>query len=97
MSRERIDPNKVQTYGDWYKRNKYDLNRRRKAKYKNDKEYREALKVRTGQRYKDEHGILEDGKRIVESRGTRFVAYKLSDAAVILDVNVHTLRGVRQL
>ena len=82
----------TKAFSEWYEKNKVTLNKRRKAKYKKDKEYRESVKSNTDKRYKERNGILEDGLRIIKSSNRTFVVHKLTDAADLLDVNIHTLR-----
>lgn len=79
-------------FGDWYEENKEALSKKRKKKYKEDKQYRESIKDRTNETYRKEHGILGDDMRIVTSDGEQFVAYKLGDAAEMLGTNITTLR-----
>lgn len=83
----------TRTFKDWYEENKKDLNKKKKERYENDPEYKEAAKERVHQKYREEHGIFEDGSRIVYLDGEQYVAYKLSDAAHQLGININTLRG----
>lgn len=84
---------KKRVFKDWYGENKDDLNAKKKKRYETDPAYKEAAKSAVRDKYKAEHGIFDDGSRIVKVNGVRFVAYKLTEAASILGMNINTLRG----
>jgi hypothetical protein len=84
---------KKRVFKDWYGENKDDLNAKKKKRYDTDPAYKEAAKAAVRDKYRAEHGIFEDGSRIVKVNGVRFVAYKLTEAAAILNMNINTLRG----
>ena len=84
---------KKRTFKDWYVENKIPITKAKTERYKKDPAYRAAGKARVRDKYNEEHGIFEDGSRIVKVNGVRFVAYKLTDAAKKLGMNINTLRG----
>ncbi len=84
---------KKRVFKDWYKENANDLNKQKKKRYAKDSEYREAGKARVRDKYMEENNIFPDGSRLVKSKGTRYVAIKLSEAADKLGLNLNTLRG----
>lgn len=84
------------TFKDWYEENKDDLNEAKAKRYKTDPNYKEAAKDRVHKKYREEHGIFEDGSRVVTLEGQEYVAFKLSDAADKLGININTLRGYFQ-
>lgn len=84
------------TFKDWYEENKKKLNAQKKVRYEKDPNYRDAARERVRQKYMEENNIFEDGSRIVHLDGVAHVAYKLSDAADMVEVNINTLRGYFQ-
>lgn len=84
---------KKRVFKDWYGENKGELNRRKKKRYADDPEYREAGKARVRDKYMEENQIFPDGSRLVKSKRVKYVAIKLSEAAEKLGINLNTLRG----
>jgi len=84
---------KKRTFKDWYGENKKTVTKAKTDRYKKDPAYREAGKSRVRDQYAAEHQIFEDGSRVVKVNGVRFVAFKLTDAATRLSMNINTLRG----
>lgn len=84
---------KKRVFKDWYKENAKDLNKQKKKRYAKDTAYREAGKARVRDKYMEDNAIFPDGSRLVKSKGVRYVAIKLSEAADKLGVNLNTLRG----
>lgn len=86
----------TRTFKDWYGENKDSLNSKKKDRYESDPAYKKAAKERVHQKYRDDHGIFSDGTRLVHLDGEPHAAYKLSDAADKLGINLNTLRGYFQ-
>lgn len=84
------------TFKDWYDENKKKLNAKKKERYENDPKYKDAARQRVRDKYNAENRIFEDGSRVVTIDGVEYVAYKLSDAAEMLEINLNTLRGYFQ-
>lgn len=84
---------KKRVFKDWYGENAKALNKQKKKRYADDTEYREAGKARVRDKYMEENNIFPDGSRLVKSKGVRYVAIKLSEAADKLGINLNTLRG----
>jgi hypothetical protein len=86
-------PKKKRTFKDWYGENQQKVIDAKRARYENDPAYRAAGKARVRDKYNEEHQIFEDGSRVVTVKGVRFVAFKLTEAATLLEMNINTLRG----